>query len=736
MVCCFIWKYMTNHLWLSRSVPAAISAGNGQHRIVEIRRDSMRFEFDKKNWTTIAEGEKDCYLLTNGLGGYSGLSVTGAAARGDQALLMSAKRAPNVRMHLVTNLFEKLVIDGQAHILTSQRMKSGADYEGFRYLEKFVYDDFDITAPVWTFQVDGVTITKHLLMAHDENTVAVKYDVDNPAGKNVTLELTPLLRFTSKKEDFDASQDLEAYKIKSCGEDAYEKDACKEGACTNGIRENDLCSTGENAGQPDTLYCITGNDSQLYLMANAKLHAQKPCLFGEMYFSQDERDGRVAYGNAFSICALKEQIQTKNDIYVIFGTKYYEGIDAKGLYEQIKRQNKERKDQLLAQAGLTSELGRQLVLSADAYVVRRDSTDGKSIIAGYPFFEDWGRDTMISLAGATMVTGRFEECKSILRTFAKYVKNGLLPNLFPEGGEIPRYNSADAPLLFVNAVYEYMEYSGDQAFKDEILPILEQIIDAYKNGTDFHIKMDSDGLVMAGADLEQLTWMDVRVGDFLPTPRHGKPVEINAYWYSALMIMHELTKDRTYQELAARVKTSFQEKFWNEKEQCLKDVLSGKADENQIRCNQIWALTMPFTMLPAEKEILVIKKVKDELYTTVGLRTLAKDDPDFHSVYIGPMEQRDRAYHQGTVWAFPLGAYYRACIKYASQCADSDEKGRIRTELSQGFDALTDWLREGCVAQIAEIYDGETPTVSRGCFAQAWSVTELLRAVSDFEKAK
>ena len=671
----------------------------------------MRFEFDKKNWTTIVEGEKDCYLLANGLGGYSSLSVIGAAARGDQALLMSAQKAPNVRMHLVTNVFEKLVVGDQEHILTSQRMRSGTDYKGFQYLEKFVYDDFDVNAPAWTFCVDGVTVTKHMLMVHDENTVAVKYEVEDAAGRDVTLELTPLLRFTSKKEDFDAARNIDEYHVKTCDTDG-------------------------NTALPDRSYCIAGGDLQLYITTNANLQTYQPRLFGEMYFSQDERDGRVAYGDAFSSCTLSEQIHTKNDIYVIFGTKRCEDSDAKKLYEQFERQNRERKEQLLAQAGLSSELGRQLVLSADAYVVRRESTNGMSIIAGYPFFEDWGRDTMISLAGAAMITGRFEECKSILRTFAKYVKNGLLPNLFPEGGEIPRYNSADAPLLFVNAVYEYMEYSGDKAFREEILPVLEQIINAYKNGTDFHIKMDSDGLIMAGADLEQLTWMDVRVGDFLPTPRHGKPVEINAYWYSALMIMYELTQEAAYRDLAAQVKASFQEKFWNESEQCLKDVLSGKSDEDQIRCNQIWALTMPFTMLPVEKEILVIKKVRDELYTTVGLRTLAKDDPDFHSIYIGPMEERDRAYHQGTVWAFPLGAYYRACIRYAGKCADTSGKERIMAELAQGFEALADWLREGCVGQIAEIYDGGTPTVSRGCFAQAWSVTELLRGVYDYEKAK
>lgn len=648
----------------------------------------MRFEFDKKDWDSLQEGEKNCFLLTNGLGGYSSLSIIGAAARGDHALFMSAKRAPNVRMHLVTNIFEKLIIDDAEHILTSQRMKDGNDYTGYQYLEKFVYDDFDDTAPVWTFQADGVTIVKRIVTAHDENVTALKYEINNPAGKKVTLELTPLLRLTSKKEIFDASQKLPRFD------------------------EMEL----------------------LHVATNAELCMREPTLFGEMYFSQDERDGREEYGNVFINHRIKAQIPDKSDIYVIFGTESSTESDAAKIFDRLVQARRGRREQLVNQAGLSSALGKQLLLSADAYVVRRDSTNGKSIIAGYPFFEDWGRDTMIALAGATMVTGRFAECKSILRTFARYVKNGLLPNLFPEGGENPMYNSADAPLLFVNSVYEYMEYAGDDAFKDEILPVLKQIMDAYQNGTDYHIKMDSDGLIMAGGGLEQLTWMDVRVGDFLPTPRHGKPVEINAYWYSALMVMYKLTQDKAYQELADKVKDSFQKKFWNESAQCLKDVISGGKDENQIRCNQIWALTMPFTMLPADKEALVIRKVKNELYTTVGLRTLAKADPEFHCIYIGAMEERDRAYHQGTVWAFPLGGYYRACIRYAQRCNDAAEKERLQTELKSGFEALGTWLREGCVAQIAEIYDGDVPTVSRGCFAQAWSVAELLRAVYDYEK--
>ena len=537
----------------------------------------MEFTFHQEDWQTIEQGEKDCYLLTNGLGGYSGLSIIGSAARGDQALLMAAKKAPNVRWHLITNVFEKLVVDKTEYILTSQRMKSGEDYQGFQYLQEFVHNDFDRESLQWKFLVGGVVLRKTILMPHEENTVAIKYEAENIEGKQVRLEVTPLLRFSTKKDIFDKEQTI----------------------------------LFEHSNNRQECHKIIANEYTVYLSTNAEVLQQEGHLFGEMYFSQDERDGREAYGDAYmnhSIVFDFKQNGT-SDKYcgsMVFSTQpisYTEDI-----YNTLLDKVNMYKEMLLRQAAVTSELGKQFVLSADAYVVNRDSTNGKSIIAGYPFFEDWGRDTMIALAGTTMVTGRFTDCKSILRTFAKYVKNGLLPNLFPEGDANPMYNSADAPLLFINAVYEYMEYANDYDFQAEIVPVLEQIVENYQKGTDFHIQMDSDGLIMAGAELEQLTWMDVRVGDFLPTPRHGKPVEINAYWYSALRIMEKLTGKPSYGALSEKVQASFTEKFWNLEEQCLKDVLSGSSDENQIRCNQIWALSMPFTMLSAEKEELVIQK--------------------------------------------------------------------------------------------------------------------------------
>ena len=661
----------------------------------------MRFERNNQNWNTIEQGEKDCFLLTNGLGGYSSLSVIGSLARGDQALLMSAQKAPNVRRHLISNILETFSIDGTDYVLTSQRMMKQPDLEGFRYLDNFSYDKI----PTWTYRIGDVVISKRIVMVHGENTVALQYSIHSEQKHQCRLTLTPMLRFSPKKEEF-----------------------CEKQQITVNIKQYNL-------------YQISGDEDILYITTNAQMQKEPSHLFGPMYFSQDERDGREKQGMTVcnhSYISEVEIEEAESDIDVIFSTRPYTYHE--GLFDELLYNRQAYEEALLKKAHLTSEIGRQLVLSADAYVVDRESTRGKSIIAGYPFFEDWGRDTMIALAGTTMVTGRFDECKSILQTFAKYEHHGLLPNLFPEGDVEPMYNSVDAPLLFINAVYEYIQASKDNAFLPEVWNVLKRIMTAYEKGTDYHIGMDTDCLIQAGAELEQLTWMDVRVGDYLPTPRHGKPVEINAYWYNNLKIMEQfalLQQDsklaQHYAELADKVKEAFLLKFWNEEENCLKDVLSGNEEENQVRCNQVWALSMPYTMLPKEKELCVLHKIKEELYTTAGLRTLSPKDSAFHDIYIGSMQERDRAYHQGTVWAFPLGAYYRARIKYLKQDA-SDMTSSYKAELAKEIEAIRYWLEEGCLGQLAEIYDGVKPTVSRGCFAQAWSVGELLRAVYEWEQ--
>lgn len=682
----------------------------------------MIFNFNKTAWTTIEEGEKNCYLMANGLGGYNSMNLVGGLTRGDQAFFMAAKKAPNVRWNMVTGLLETLTVDGTDYVLTSQRMQGKPDLDGFRYLEHFTFDNY----PEWIYQVGGVTVKKTIVMVQGENTVAVQYEICNKPGQKVELSVKPLLRVTAKNTAFEP-EDAEKF--------AFERVESTESS-------------------PAVRYKVTKEEDTIYFATNGAVTEIETEVFGPLYFSQDERDGRdetgyVLFNHEIMLPAYKEQSR----LTCIFSTKSADYSET--YFEEQLEQYKAYVNRLMDASKATSELGRQLSVSADAYVSERESTGGKTILAGFPFFEDWGRDTMIALPGITMVTGRFEECKSILRTFAKYVHKGLLPNLFPEGDCNPMYNSVDAPLLFINTAYEYVKFSGDEAFVEEIFPVLAPIVEAYKNGTDFHIKMDGDSLISAGAGLEQLTWMDVRVGDHLPTPRHGKPVEINAYWYSALKVMEWFARKlevktkctdsesmlpviyaaeaRSYAKLAEKVKTSFLAKFWNEEENCLKDVLSGNSEENQVRCNQIWVLTQPFTMLPAEQEKQVITKVREELYTTVGLRTLSPKDPAFHEIYIGPMQQRDRAYHQGTTWAFPLGAYYRACIRFIKE-QEFAEKKEWKQHVTEGIQALHEWLKEGCIAQIAEIYDGGTPTISRGCYAQAWSVGELLRAVYEYER--
>lgn len=307
-----------------------------------------------------------------------------------------------------------------------------------------------------------------------------------------------------------------------------------------------------------------------------------------------------------------------------------------------------------------------------------------------------------------------------------------MPNLFPEGGNEPLYNTVDAALLFINCVYLYYEATKDVAFVKEMYPVMERIIKGYREGTDYGICMDSDGLIQAGEGLWQVTWMDVRVGEILPTPRHGKPVEINAYWYNALCIMEQFASlvNRTweYSQLKEQVKVSFVEKFWMEDRRCLKDLVSGTKADRQIRCNQIWAVSMPFTMLDETKERQVVETVFETLYTPYGLRTLEIADEEFHSNYQGEMEERDMAYHQGTVWTFPLGAYYLAYLKV------NGYSKKAKADVKDQLEVIESAMREGCIGQLPEIYDGENPTRSKGCFAQAWSVGEILRVYAVIEK--
>ena len=641
----------------------------------------MKFVYSRQDAPTFRRAQENCYLLTNGLGGYSSLSGVFSMTRGDQGLLVSARTAPNDRVTLLARLQEELHCGDLRETLSTQEFADEtAPENGWKWLSSLVVED----TPKWTYDVRGVRVTREVAMAFEQNAVAVRYTIDNRTKEDATLTVRPFLL-------------------------GFEKGHAPE--------EEWPVSYAEGV--------FTLGSMQMHLTASAPVEAEEPRYLLQAYM-HDEPDGRPEKGLVAS-CASMRVTAKAGASAVLTIVASDKGCDMSA--EEIIEAQKARMAALRAQSGLKDEVALQLVTAADAYIAQRESTGGKTILAGYPFFGDWGRDTMIALTGCCLSAGRYDDAKSILRTFLQYEQDGLVPNLFPEGTAEPMYNTVDAALLMVNIIWLYVEKTGDLAFAKEAWPVMESVIRHYRKGTKHGIHMDADGLICAGQGLDQVTWMDVRVGEILPTPRHGKPVEINAYWYSALRIMDALAEtlglDRAdYAALADKVKASFIREFWLEDKGYLKDVVSGTSADEQLRCNQIWAITQPFTMLTPAQEKAVVDAVYTHLYTPCGLRTLSPEDEQYHGIYAGPQKERDMAYHQGTTWVFPLGAYYLAYLRVYG------DKEAVRADLAP----MEATFREGCIGQLPEIYNGDAPAFSRGCFAQAWSVGEMLRVYEALEK--
>lgn len=643
----------------------------------------MKWIYGKNDFKTPERGEENCYLLTNGLGGFSSLTMTGAVTRNDHGLLMACVQAPNHRYNMVHRLKESLFLGEEEFILSSQEFGNREREEGFRWLSAFVFQD----GPVWRYQVNGVEICREIGMKQGENTVAVCYRIKNRTRKEAELFVTPFFQFCKKGSRPEKDQKFRR----------------KEGA-------------------------VSSRDMTLYFRTNGKIQDIEE-TWETYFYSYDACDGREDTGGAAANHRISLSAAPGEEALLKL---VYSMENAEQDAEAIIREMKAYRRSLEEKAGFAHPAAGELVKSAAQFVSERESTNGKTILAGYPFFEDWGRDTMIALPGICISCGQLDTAREILRTFAVHEKKGLMPNLFPEGGNQPLYNTVDAALLFINCVYLYYMAARDREFVREMYPVMERIIKNYQKGTDYGIHMDEDGLILAGEGLWQVTWMDVRVGDILPTPRHGKPVEINAYWYNALCIMDELAETAgrkpCYAQLKDQVRASFVDKFWMEEKHCLKDLVSGTAADLQIRCNQIWAVSLPFVMLDPEKEKQVVETVFEKLYTPYGLRTLEKEDGEFHPFYQGRMEERDMAYHQGTVWPFPLGAYYLAYLKVNGFSEEAEHRVWEQLEVMESA------LREGCIGQLPEIYDGLNPDRSKGCFAQAWSVGEILRVYEALEK--
>lgn len=645
----------------------------------------MKYVYDKQHdLLSLPQAEETCWLLANGLGGYASTSAAFSVTRNDQGLLIAAK-TPNQRFNLVHRLSEKLSSDGESVFLSSQTFGDGTPPEdGWRRLSSFVWED----GPCWLYQADSVQVTRRCAMEHGKNASAVVYTVENRSEAPCTLRVTPVFQFSQKGDPPQAPFALHY---------------------TGGT--------------------IQGAGLTLHVKSSEPL-LPLPQTWENLSYEDDRKDGRRETGLGLTCAAVELTVPQgeSGQLELVFSTEPSGKGGAEILLDAEARQHS-----LLAQSGFKDPAARELARSADAFIANRPSSGGKTILAGYPFFGDWGRDTMIALPGCVLATKQYETAKSILRTFLAYEQDGLVPNLFPEGQEEPRYNTVDAALLLINCVWLYYQKTDDRDFVREAWPVMVRIVHAYRTGTHHAIGMDTDGLIFAGKGMDQVTWMDVCVDGILPTPRHGKPVEINAYWYNALRILQELAltlgEDGTaYGRLAEQVKMSFTDLFWMEEKGYLKDVVSGTGADEQLRCNQIWAVTMPFTMLPPAQEQRVVESVRRHLYTPFGLRTLSPEDPEFHPFYGGSQRERDMAYHQGTVWPYPLGAYYLAWLKTHGSTAEA--AAQVREQLGN-MEAM---LREGCVGQLPEIYDGGNPGPSKGCFAQAWSVGELLRVYEALEQ--
>ena len=499
---------------------------------------SRKWVYGKQDWKTYERGQENCYLMTNGLGGFSSMTMTGSVARNDHAFFMACVKAPNNRYNMVHRLAEKLEAGGREYVLSSQEFADGSREEGYRYLSEFSYQD----TPVWRFHAGGVEIVKEAALKSGENTAALRYKIMNRSRDKVRFTVTPFYQFAPKGSQPEVDQRF----VRKGGR----------------IESNGLCLAMETDGEVEDI----------------------PETTETYYYSYDACDGRRESGSARACHRIS--ISVDGGSYAVLSVVYSmsnecaekSGESPREKAEKIIEELKTYRMGLEYLAGFQDENARTLSKSAEQFVARRESTGGRTILAGFPFFEDWGRDTMIALPGVCISTRRYEEAESILRTFAAYERKGLMPNLFPEGKNDPMYNTVDAALLFINCVWLYYEASAKREFVQEMYPVMERIIENYKAGTEYGIRMDRDALITAGRGMDQVTWMDVRVGDILPTPRHGKPVEINAYWYNALRIMGECSrllgkKKEEYDVLAERVKSSFAEAFWTEEKHWVKEVI-------------------------------------------------------------------------------------------------------------------------------------------------------------------
>jgi predicted glycogen debranching enzyme len=628
------------------------------------------------------------WLETNGIGGFASGTINGCNTRRYHGLLVAATKPPVGRFALLSKLEETLIVNGRSYELGTNRYPGVVHPQGFQFLTQFRLDPF----PIFSFGAEGVEMEKKLFMVHGQNTTVIRYELINaPGAARVQLELRPLIAFRD-----------------------YHSLTHENGAIDGRV---DI---------QEKLICVSpyGGLPCLYLANDAVLIERSGHWYHNFEYDAERERGLDFQEDLFNPCALHFDLSQQLPATLIASTERQNVSTA----EQYEKGVIVRRRQIAEHTPVKSDFITSLTTAADQYIVSRG--DQNSVIAGYHWFSDWGRDTMIALPGLTLPTGRFDIARSILRTFAQHVDQGMLPNRFPDAGETPEYNTVDATLWFFEAVRAYHAYTGDLAFvQQELYPVLTDIINWHVRGTRYGIKLDAAGLLNSGEQGVQLTWMDAKVGDWVVTPRRGKPVEIQALWYNAICIMEELaaraaddTGRKRYNNMAALTKWTFNRLFWNETGGYLFDVVNGGPPDASIRPNQIFAVSLPYSMLSAERAKQVVAVVQEHLLTPYGLRSLAPGDPQYRGRYTGDGGSRDGAYHQGTVWPWLLGPFITAYMK-----VDGGSKA-ARRQAEEWLEPLKEHLSDCGLGHISEIFDGDAPHRSVGCIAQAWSLAEVLRA--------
>ena len=646
----------------------------------------------------LAAGERREWLVTNGLGGFASGTIAGTLTRRYHGLLVAALHPPVDRTLLVTKIDEEARYRGATFLLGANRWPDGSvSPPGYANTERFWLDGM---LPVWEFTIGDATLEKRVWMERDANTTFVRYRL---LRGNAAVALT--LRAFGNYRSFHGNTHAGNWQMKLT-------------AAGNAVRVD-----AYDGATPFWIACDNGS------IAAENVWYRDFVLARETERGLDDRDDNV------SLARIETEIECGTSVtFVATCDESALGRSFDSLRAARQRQASVAAAWLATpQAAQAPEWMQQCALAADQFVVARplpEDSAALSVIAGYPWFADWGRDTAIALPGLSLLTGRPEVARAILRAFARYVDGGMLPNTFPEDGRQPEYNTVDAALWYVEAAARYFDATGDRETLDALLPALEDVVRGYRDGTRYGIHMDSDGLIVAAAPGMQLTWMDAKVGDRVVTPRMGKPVEIAALWYNALMAMQRLSgiagkPSGVYAELAARARAGF-ERFWNASAACCFDTIDGPGgNDATLRPNQLFAAALPHPLLDCDRTRSVVDACAAQLVTPRGMRTLSVSDPNFVGRYEGPQANRDAAYHQGTAWPWLLGAF---AVAHARAYGDVEAARAFLSPLAEAFS-------DGGLGTVGEIADGAAPFTPRGAIAQAWSVAELLRGWHDVAAA-